>query len=56
MEDLTRLIEALPTHARAHLERSRSYRELGDLERAEADYRRAIGLDPSLATAAEKRG
>jgi tetratricopeptide (TPR) repeat protein len=37
-----------PTYAAAYFYRSKTYRELGEIEQADADYKKAVSLDPSL--------
>jgi len=47
--DFTAAIDMDPGHALSYFERSESYRRKGLIDLAEADHRRALELDPSLA-------
>lgn len=46
LRDLNRLIELEPERSRGYALRARLYSEVGDIQKAEADYQKAIGLEP----------
>jgi tetratricopeptide (TPR) repeat protein len=49
VRDCTKVIQLKPRDARAFMMRSRAHRELGNLSQAEADYQKAVAVDPGIA-------
>jgi len=56
LTDLNRVIELQPDNARAYALRARLYADAGQLENAEADYQKAISLDPTEVEASYEYG
>lgn len=56
LNDLDRVLELQPDNARAYALRARLYADAGQLENAEADYQKAISLDPTEVEASYEYG